>query len=259
MQDRHLLGAGARSGDHPDPPRRDDVGEAEREPVEDGGAGAGAHDEAAEAVGAALEGDLVLDGDAVAEQEHVQARPEGLVGLERRVLAGHRDHRNVAAHAGEGARPPEAGGRGAVRRRRAVQDRLGRGEAVPGGAPAARRSPGRRARPRRSRDRRAPNDAASSRLAGVPMKQKARSTPSTPSAARTAAIILALSAQRPATDANLGHAETTRPSGPASRGSACAPRASSSVSAARSVAARPPSTSTAPGRRWMNGDAWAIA
>ena len=74
-----------------------------------------------------LERDLVLDGHVVAEQQHVQARGQRLVRLERGVVAGHRDDRDVAPAARASASSSVRGGRSAASARLAgaANDRRG--------------------------------------------------------------------------------------------------------------------------------------
>ena len=60
-QAEQLLAAGAGRGDDADRAGRDDVGEAQPDAADDGGAAVGSHDEHAALGGRALEGDLVLE------------------------------------------------------------------------------------------------------------------------------------------------------------------------------------------------------
>ena len=92
-QARDLLGAGAAGRHHPDRSRPDDVGEAERDAGDDRRAAVGAHHQDAGVVRRPLERHLVLDRDAVGEDEHAAAGGDGVGGLGDGVLAGHRDDR----------------------------------------------------------------------------------------------------------------------------------------------------------------------
>src|SRR3954453_18048100 len=77
-------------------PAPDDVGEAERDAVDDGGAAVGAHHHEAVIAGVRLQLDLVGDGDVVAEDHDVETEPDRLHRLRRRVVAGYRDQGEVA-------------------------------------------------------------------------------------------------------------------------------------------------------------------
>jgi hypothetical protein len=115
-----LLGAGARRGDQADRPGADDVGEAERDAGDDRRPAVGAHDEDAGVVGGPLQRDLVLDGDAVGEDQHAAAGGDRVGGLRDGVRAGHRDDRERRRVRGELGQPGadgalRDGGRGAGR------------------------------------------------------------------------------------------------------------------------------------------------
>jgi hypothetical protein len=112
-----LLGAGARGSHHAHRPGADDVGEAQPDAREHRGAALRAHHQQPALRAAALERDLVVERDVVGEQEDVQAPGQRAIGLERRVLAGHRDQRDVAAlRRGQRPRPLRVaiGGRAAA-------------------------------------------------------------------------------------------------------------------------------------------------
>ena len=68
----HLLHAGARRADDADVAARHAVGEGERHAADDGGAAVGAHHQAAQRRGLALEGDFLFEGHVVAEDHHVE-------------------------------------------------------------------------------------------------------------------------------------------------------------------------------------------
>ena len=97
-QARDLLGAGAAGRHHPDRSRPDDVGEAQRDAGDDRRPAVGAHHQDAGVVRRPLERHLVLDGDAVGEDEHAPAGGDGVGGFGDGVLAGHRDDRERRVH-----------------------------------------------------------------------------------------------------------------------------------------------------------------
>ena len=131
-----LLRTGAAGGDQPDRPGADDVGEAERDAGDDRRAAVGAHDQDAGVVRGLLERHLVLDRDAVGEDQHAAAGGDRVGGLGDGVLAGH------------ARRSPAPGRRAAARRARRRWCAAGR-------RPRCRSSArGRRARRRRRRRRR---------------------------------------------------------------------------------------------------------
>src|SRR5262245_64425286 len=92
---RDLLDTGARSADDTDRAPTDAVRESEPDAVHDRGAALGPHDDQAEIPRAPLEGHLVGQGDAVAEQEHVKARRQRLVSVDRRVRTGYGDQGEI--------------------------------------------------------------------------------------------------------------------------------------------------------------------
>ena len=99
-QHGHLLRARAGRGHHAHRARaRTTLAKPSARPSRIAVPGAGAHHEQPELVGAPLERDLVGDRHAVAEEQDVHPGAERLVGLERGVLAGHGDDRDVAAGA----------------------------------------------------------------------------------------------------------------------------------------------------------------
>ena len=115
-QARDLLRPRPGGGDDPHRPGAHDVGEAEADPGEHGGAAFGPHDEQVALRAAALERHLVVDGDVIGEEEDVQPARERAMGLERRVLAGDRDERHVGVgEAGTGQRARARGFAIAVR------------------------------------------------------------------------------------------------------------------------------------------------
>ena len=243
----------------PTGPRAHGVGETERQPVDDRRAGPRTHDQETPFVGAALESHLVLQRDPVAEEQHVQAGAERLVGLEGRVLAGHGDHRDVALRARQAARRARARASRRPPGRGGVEDLLRGGEAGLGLRPSHGQHEVVGAGPLEARIREAHRRGLLAVRGGAHEAQGALDAVNALGGAGGGHHLGAVGPAA-AADADRGHvAVTARPSGPARRGSAWAPSASSSVSAARRVDARPPSTSTAPGRRWMKGDACAIA
>ena len=92
-----LLRAGAGRGDDADPPGAHDVGESQPAPAEGGRPRAGPHHQVPDARRVLLELDLGGQRHVVAEQQHVEAGPEGLVRLERGERAGHGDDGDVGA------------------------------------------------------------------------------------------------------------------------------------------------------------------
>ena len=88
----------------PTGPRRTTFAKPRPDAAEHRRAALGPHHEPAALGAAALERDLVLDGDVVGEQEDVHVARERAVRLERRVLAGHRDQGHVALGGGQRAR-----------------------------------------------------------------------------------------------------------------------------------------------------------
>ena len=120
----------------PTGPRPDDVGEAEGDAGDDRRPAVGAHDQHAGVVRGALERHLVLDRDAVGEDQHAAAGGDRVGGLGDGVGPGHGDDRQRRPSGGSSARP-------------APMVRCG------DGLGACRRSaPGRPARRRRRRPRR---------------------------------------------------------------------------------------------------------
>ncbi len=89
------LQAGAGGSHATDSTARDYVGEAEPETIQVRRAAVRAHAEQAAADGKALEFDLVVEGDVVAEEEHVQTVAQGRHRFECGVCAGHRYEREV--------------------------------------------------------------------------------------------------------------------------------------------------------------------
>src|SRR5205823_13307658 len=71
QEPRDLLQRRARRADQPDRAAANTVGEADPDSVEDGGSALGAHHEEPGARGAPLESDLLLERDAVTEDEDV--------------------------------------------------------------------------------------------------------------------------------------------------------------------------------------------
>ena len=84
-----LLGAGARRGHQADRPGPDDVGEAEGDAGDDRRPAVGTHDQDAGVVRGALQRHLVLDRDAVGEDQHAAAGRDRVGGLRDGVLTGH--------------------------------------------------------------------------------------------------------------------------------------------------------------------------
>ena len=213
-------------------------------------------------MGAALQRDLVLQRDPVAEQQHVHAGAERLVRLERRVLAGHRDDGQVGLRARQAARRPRA------RRRPApppdgarVEDLLGGGEAGLGAAP------------RSTAITRSSGPAPSIPSSGSPIargllavgrrRHEAGGALDPVHALGRAGGGHHLGAVGPAAGAHPDRRSRGRHHAPLGahqqRLGLGAERLVVGLARAQQGGARPPSTSTAPGRRWMNGDAWAIA
>ena len=101
MQESHdLLGPGAGGRYHPYRTAPDRVGEAEPYAADQRGAGTGAHDQQRQFLPAGLQLDLLLDGDVVAEEQHVQPGRKRFVGLQGRVGATDRDDRHVGPGGG---------------------------------------------------------------------------------------------------------------------------------------------------------------
>jgi hypothetical protein len=92
---RHFLQSGTGRGDEADVAAAHDVREAERNAVDDRRAAIGPHDEQLARRGVALDHALVVDADVVREQHHVQSGRERLQRLGGRVIAGHRDQREI--------------------------------------------------------------------------------------------------------------------------------------------------------------------
>ena len=92
---RHGLQPRARRGDAADPAPWDHIGESEPDAVQIGRAAIGSHAEQPAAHGEALERDLVIERDIVAEEEDVEPAPECGHRLERGVGAGHGHEREV--------------------------------------------------------------------------------------------------------------------------------------------------------------------
>ena len=92
---RDLLKARPGRGDQPDVSTPHPVREAEAHAIDEARPALRTHHEEPTGRRALLERDLVGQRDAVAEQEHVEARGERLVGLGRGMGAGHRDERHV--------------------------------------------------------------------------------------------------------------------------------------------------------------------
>ncbi len=90
-----LLNPGAGGPDDSDRAASDDVGEAERRSVEDGGSAVGSHHQQAALDRFLLEGDLVLDGDVVRKEHHVKPLSERAARLAGRVRSGDGDQRQV--------------------------------------------------------------------------------------------------------------------------------------------------------------------
>ncbi len=94
-QAHRLLGTRPRRRHHAHPTRLDHVGEPEADAAQHGRPGARAHHQPSALGRPVLQLDLVVHRDVVAEQQHVEAGRQGLVGLQGGVVAGHRDHRHV--------------------------------------------------------------------------------------------------------------------------------------------------------------------
>src|SRR5690606_26380132 len=84
-QRQQLLAAGAGRGDDADRAGGDDVGEAESEPADHGGAAVGAHHQHATLGGGPLERDLLVERHVVAEDHHVATRVDRVHRLDQRV------------------------------------------------------------------------------------------------------------------------------------------------------------------------------
>ena len=100
QQGHRLLGPGAGRGHHPHRPGRHPVGEPQAHPGQRRGAGPRPHHQPARRTGPGLQGDLVFERHVVAEQQHVEAPGQGLVGLQGGVFAGHRDDGDVGLGGG---------------------------------------------------------------------------------------------------------------------------------------------------------------
>ncbi len=70
----HFLKPGARSRDQADRTAPDDVGKAERKPIDDGGAAIRPHHHQLPFLSQRLDGPFVLKADVVAEQHHIHAQ-----------------------------------------------------------------------------------------------------------------------------------------------------------------------------------------
>ena len=132
-------------------PRRIDVGEAERNAVDDGGAAIGSHHHQVVVARVRLERQLALGRHVVAEQHDIHAEPQRLHRLGGGVVARHRDQREIVARI-LGDRHLDAGERlraaGRPRRRHPLPSR----SAIRRPSPAPRRRP-RRCPTRRRRGR----------------------------------------------------------------------------------------------------------
>ena len=91
QETRDLLQPRARRADQPDRAAANTVGEADPDSVEDGGSALGAHHEEPGARGAPLESDLLLERDAVTEDEDVMPGGERLMSLVGGVGSRHGD------------------------------------------------------------------------------------------------------------------------------------------------------------------------
>ena len=80
----YFLESGARGSDHSDRTAADDIGKAERLPVDDGSPAIRTHDQEAFVAAEGLEGHLVIEGDVVREQHDVESLSEGLARFPRR-------------------------------------------------------------------------------------------------------------------------------------------------------------------------------
>ena len=119
-QAAHLLNAGARCADDPDIAARYGIGESERHAAEDRGAAIRPHDQQSLVVRLFLQRALRRDRYIVAEDHRVQTAADGLPGLRNRVVARHRDQRQVRVgrHLDglpQGLRPPLSGVAGDLR------------------------------------------------------------------------------------------------------------------------------------------------
>ena len=189
-----LLRAGARPRRRcPRGPRRTTLAKPSPTPAEHRGAALGSHHQQAALGAAALERDLVLERHVVGEEEDVQAARQRAVGLERRVLAGHRDERDVGARRSRRPACAAGAGPGLARARRRPR-------------PAAAATSARTASPRPSSPSTAtttspglasalaPSAASALRLAGVPITTSHADTPSRSRSARAMPMSRTLSA-----------------------------------------------------------------
>ena len=137
---RHLLQSRAGRRYHPDAPARDEIGKAERDAAEIGGAAIRAHHEPPSPGGELLEGHFVLDRHVVAPDHHVKPAGERAARLGRGPGAGHGDQGEVGV-----GHPAQRAVDGAGRVAAAVlSSRAPGGEELLGPRPRALRRAGRR-------------------------------------------------------------------------------------------------------------------
>ena len=93
-----LLKTGAGRGDDTDIPARHDVGEGERDAIDDGGPAIRSHDNEIVVLSEAFQRNLIFQLDIVAEQHHIEAKTQGLERLSSGVFAGRGDQYQIGAN-----------------------------------------------------------------------------------------------------------------------------------------------------------------